>query len=204
MFLGNETARHLKNMKILKAEFAKGIIGGDYSTNDNLPQIAFLGRSNSGKSSVINSITGKKNLVESSKVPGKTIEANFFRINDNFYLVDFPGYGFAKRSIAERNRMTKRIFWYLSLSNVKPKVIFLIIDANVGLTDLDWEMLKIISENKHHVVIIANKVDKLNKTKRAEKILSIVNEAKNIQVLEYSAKTNEGREELYNKIASFL
>ena len=191
-------------MKILKAKFVKGIVGGDYSTNDSLPQIAFLGRSNSGKSSVINSLSGQKDLVRASKVPGKTIEANFFRMDDLFYLVDFPGYGFAMRSIADRNRMVKRIFWYLEFSNVKPILIFLIIDASVGLTKLDLEMLKIINKNKHRVVIVANKIDKLAKTKRADKIVSIVKEAQNIQVLEYSAKTNEGREVLLNKIESFL
>ena len=191
-------------MKILKAEFARGVIGGDYSTGDNFVQIAFLGRSNSGKSSVINSLTGKKNLVKSSKVPGKTIEANFFCINDSFYLVDFPGYGFAKRSVADRNKMVKRIFWYLEFSNVKPKAVFLIIDANVGLTKLDWEMIKVIEENKHNIIIIANKIDKLAKTKRVKKILTIIEQAKGIQVLGYSAKTKEGQEELFKKIESFL
>lgn len=191
-------------MKILKAEFAKGIIGGNYSTGDKLPQVAFLGRSNSGKSSVINSLTGKKNLVKSSKVPGKTIEANFFCINNSFYLVDFPGYGFAKRSIADRNRMVKRIFWYLEFSNVKPRAVFLIIDAKVGLTKLDWEMIQIIKKNKYHIIIVANKVDKLAKTKRVENLLAISKEAQGIQVLEYSAKTNEGKEKLFEKIESFL
>jgi GTP-binding protein len=191
-------------MEILNAEFARGVIGGDYNTKDNLPQIAFLGRSNSGKSSVINSLTGKKNLVRSSKVPGKTIEANFFKINDAFYLVDFPGYGFAKRSIDERNKMIKRIFWYLEFSNVRPKAIFLVIDANVGLTKLDWEMLKPIVENKHNITIIANKVDKLSKPERAQKISEIIKEADGIEVLEYSAKTNEGKEELFKRIEIFL
>jgi GTP-binding protein len=191
-------------MKIVTVEFAKGIIGGDYNTGDNFPQIAFLGRSNSGKSSVINSLTGKKNLVKSSKVPGKTIEANFFRINNFFYLVDFPGYGFAKRSIAERNKMTKRIFWYLGSSNAKPKIVFLIIDANVGLTELDREMLKVIKKNNHHIIIVANKVDKLAKTKREAQLSKIIEEAEGIQVLEYSAKTKEGMEHLFEKIESFL
>src|SRR3989344_201170 len=166
-------------MKILKAEFARGIVGGDYSTEDKLPHVAFLGRSNSGKSSVVNSLTGKKNLVRSSKMPGLTIEANFFRINDAFYFADFPGYGFATRSISDRNRMVKRIFWYLEFSNVRPRAVFLIID-------------------------VANKVDKLPKTKRATKLLAIVEEARGIEVLEYSAKTNEGKEELFKKIESFL
>jgi len=191
-------------MKILKAEFAKGIIGGDYSTKDNLSQIAFLGRSNSGKSSVIGSLTGRKDLVRTSKNPGATIEANFFLINDNFYLVDFPGYGFARRSVADRNKMIKRIFWYLEFSNVRPKVIFLIIDGEVGLTKLDWEMIKVINENKHNVVIIANKIDKIAPTKRANKILEISEEAKGMQVLGYSAKTEEGKEELFKSIETFL
>jgi len=191
-------------MKIIKAEFGLGVVGGDYSTKDQLGQVAFLGRSNAGKSSVIGSLTGVKGLVKASKLPGKTIEGNFFRINDLFYLVDFPGYGYARRSVAERNRMVKRIFWYLESAKPGPRVVFLIIDAKVGLTKLDWEMLKVVNENRLNVVIVANKVDKLPKTKRAEKIASIIEEAHGIEVLEYSAKTNEGREELLNKIESFL
>ncbi|PJE69565.1 MAG: ribosome biogenesis GTP-binding protein YsxC [Candidatus Staskawiczbacteria bacterium CG10_big_fil_rev_8_21_14_0_10_38_10] len=191
-------------MKISKAEFAKGVIGDDYTMKDNLPHIAFLGRSNTGKSSVINSVVGKKDLVRVSKIPGKTREANFFRINDSFYLVDFPGYGYAKRSISERNKMIKRIFWYLEFSKARPKAVFLIIDANVGLTALDRDMIKILGENKHQVVIIANKIDKLGKI-AAEKQLSLIKkEARDIPVLRYSAKTNEGKEELIKKIMSFV
>ncbi|MFA7385930.1 MAG: ribosome biogenesis GTP-binding protein YihA/YsxC, partial [Candidatus Paceibacterota bacterium] len=121
-------------MEIKKAEFAKGVIGDDYGTKDNLPHIAFFGRSNAGKSSVINSLSGKKDLVKTSKLPGKTREANFFKINNSFYFVDFPGYGYAKRSISERNKMIKRIFWYLKFSKSKPNAVFLIIDAKVGIT----------------------------------------------------------------------
>lgn len=191
-------------MKILTAEFTKGVVGDDYTTRDNLPQIAFLGRSNSGKSSTINSLTGRKNLVRSSKVPGKTIEANFFCINNSFYLIDFPGYGFAKRSVAERNKMVKRIFWYLEFSAVKPKVVFLVIDSKVGLTKLDWEMLDILKKNEHNIVIIANKIDKIAKPKRSEKIAEITKEVQGLPVLEHSAKTKEGKEALFEKIEYFI
>jgi len=160
-------------MKILKAEFAKGVIGDDYSLRDNLPQIAFFGRSNAGKSSVINSLVDKKDLVKVSKIPGKTREANFFRINNSFYFVDFPGYGYAKRSIKDRNKMIKRIFWYVEHSNVRPKAVFLIIDAKVGLTVFDHEIIKILEENKHQIVIVANKIDKLRKI-AAEKQFSFI------------------------------
>ncbi len=191
-------------MKISKAEFAKGVIGDDYGLEDNLPHIAFFGRSNAGKSSVINSLVGKKDLVKTSKTPGKTREANFFRINDSFYFVDFPGYGYAKRSILERNKMIKRIFWYVEFSNVKPKAVFLIIDANVGLTALDRDMIKILEANKHQIVIIANKIDKLAKSAAGKQLSSIQKEARDIPVLGYSAKTNEGKDELTKKIASFV
>ncbi len=191
-------------MKILKAEFAKGVIGDDYSLRDNLPHVAFFGRSNVGKSSVINSLVGKKNLVKTSKMPGKTREANFFRINDSFYFVDFPGYGYAKRSILERNKMIKRIFWYVEFSNARPKAVFLIIDVNVGLTVLDQGMIKILKENKHQIVIIANKIDKLAKGVAGKQLSSIQKEARDIPVFGYSAKTNEGKNELTKKIASFV
>jgi GTP-binding protein len=191
-------------MKISKAEFAKGVIGDDYGMKDNLPHIAFFGRSNAGKSSVINSLVGKKDLVKVSKRPGKTRQANFFRINDSFYLVDFPGYGYAKRSILERNKMIKRIFWYVEFSKARPKAVFLIIDANVGLTALDRDMIKILKASKHQIVIVANKIDKSAKGDAEKQLLSIQKEARDIPVLRYSAKTNEGKEELTKKIESVV
>jgi len=191
-------------MKISKAEFAKGVIGDDYGLKNNLPHIAFFGRSNAGKSSVINSLVGKKDLVKTSKIPGKTRKANFFRINNSFYFVDFPGYGYAKRSISERNKIIKRIFWYVEFSNVKPKAVFLIIDANVGLTVLDRDMIKILETNKHQIVIIANKIDKLSKGAVEKQLSLIQKEVQDIPVLGYSAKTNEGKDELTQKIASFV
>ena len=191
-------------MKISKAEFAKGVIGDDYGMKDNLPHIAFFGRSNVGKSSVINSLVGKKDLVKVSKRPGKTRQANFFRINDSFYLVDFPGYGYAKRSILERNKMIKRIFWYLEFSKARPKAVFLIIDANIGLTALDRDMIKILKANKHQIVIVANKIDKLAKDSAEKQFSLIQKEVRDIPVLRYSAKTNEGKEELTKKIESVV
>ena len=191
-------------MKISKAEFAKGVIGDDYGLEDNLPQIAFFGRSNVGKSSVINSLVDKKDLARVSKTPGKTREANFFRINDSFYFVDFPGYGYAKRSIKERNKMIKRIFWYVEYSNVRPKAVFLIIDVEVGLTVLDHDMIKILGENKHQVVIVANKIDKLGKIAAEKQLSSIQKEAPYVPVLPYSAKTKEGKDELIKKIMGFV
>lgn len=191
-------------MKISKAKFIKGVIGDDYGLKDNLPHIAFFGRSNAGKSSVINSLVNEKNLVKTSKRPGKTRQANFFLINDSFYFVDFPGYGYAKRSISERNKIIKRIFWYVEFSKTRPKAVFLIIDANVGLTVLDTDMIKVLEENKHQIIIIANKIDKLVKATVEKQLLSIQKEARDILVLGYSARTNQGKDQLIRKIASFV
>ena len=190
--------------KIAKSEFIKGVIGDDYGTEGDLPHVAFFGRSNAGKSSVINSLVGKKNLVKTNKIPGKTREANFFRINDSFFFVDFPGYGYAKCSISERNKMIKRILWYLEFSNVIPQVIFLIIDVRIGLTVLDRDMIKVIKANNHNIVIVANKIDKLSKNAARKQLFSIQKEVQDIPVLGYSAKTNEGKDELTQTIANFL
>lgn len=187
-----------------KAEFIRGIIGDDYSTKDNLPQVAFFGRSNAGKSSVINSLVDRKDLAKTSKLPGKTREANLFCINKAFYFLDFPGYGFAKCSIKERNKIIKRIFWYLERSNARPRAVFLIIDAKVGLTALDHEMIQVLKKNDHRIVIVANKIDKLGKAEAEKRLLSVREEAPEIAVLGYSAKTKEGREQLAEKIISLI
>jgi len=191
-------------MKIIKSEFVKGVIGDDYGLEDNLPHIAFFGRSNAGKSSVINSLVGKKDFARTNKTPGKTRVANFFRINDCFYLVDFPGYGYAKLSIEDRNKIIKRIFWYVEFAKARPRAIFLITDANVGLTALDKDMLEIIKTNGHKVVIIANKIDKLPKGAVEKQISLIQEEAQYVPVLGYSAKTKEGKEKLIEKMESFV
>ena len=191
-------------MKISKAEFTRGVIGNDYSTKDDLPHIAFFGRSNAGKSSVINSLTNRRNLVKVSKMPGKTLEANFFRINQTFYLIDFPGYGYAKHSINNRNKLVKRIFWYVKHSNARPKAVFLITDAKVGLTILDREMIQVLKESGYPIVIVANKIDKLNKAAAEKQLFLVKKEVQDIPVLAYSAKTNEGKEELIQKITEFI
>ena len=188
----------------MKAEFVKSVVGDDYSLKDNLPHVAFLGRSNAGKSSVINSLINRKNLVKTSSVPGKTTSANFFRINDLFYFVDFPGYGYAKLPAKERNKIIKRIFWYIEKSNVKPKSVLLITDIRVGLTALDHEMIKVLQENNHHIIIVANKSDKLGNLAIEKQISIIKKEYPSIPVFPYSAKTKKGKEELFEKITELI
>ncbi|HFC36125.1 MAG TPA: ribosome biogenesis GTP-binding protein YsxC, partial [Candidatus Moranbacteria bacterium] len=120
-------------MQIKTAKFVKGIIGTDEILRDGKQQIAFVGRSNVGKSSVINSLVGIKKLAKSSATPGRTQEINFFLINDKVYFVDLPGYGFAKISKKQREKIRKMIIWYLSYAETKPCKVVLIIDAKVGI-----------------------------------------------------------------------
>jgi len=153
---------------------------------------------------VINSLTGQRHLVGVSKHPGKTREANFFRINNSFYFVDFPGYGYAKCSIKERNKMIKRIFWYIEHSNVRPRAVMLIIDVKVGLTDLDREMIEILQKNNHNIIIVANKIDKLGTNEIRKNISIIEKELPQILIFPYSAKTKKGKDKLIEKIISFV
>jgi len=187
-------------MKIKSAEFIKGIIGTDDIMNDGIPQVAFVGRSNVGKSSVINSLVNRKNLVKSSATPGKTQQINFFLVNDNIYFVDLPGYGFAKLSEKKREKLRKLILWYLSDSGVKPYKVVLIIDAKVGPTDFDMEMLGFLAEHGHNVIILANKADKLNMSERAKQSKLIQEKLRSKDIFFYSAKTKDGVKDVFREI----
>src|SRR5579885_2543679 len=118
----------LLRMNIKSAQFMKGLTQDDEILWDGIPQIVFIGCSNVGKSSVINSLV-KTQLARPSSVPGKTREINFYLINKQFYLADLPGYGYAKASLEERDNLRKLIYWYLLFSDVEHTLIVLIIDA---------------------------------------------------------------------------
>lgn len=191
-------------MQLFKGKFVKGVIGDNYCLGNDLPQIAFFGRSNAGKSSVINSLIENRNLVKTSKKPGKTRQANFFLINDSFYFIDFPGYGYAKFSIKERNKIIQRIFWYIEKWPKKPRAIFLISDIKVGLTELDLQMIEILNNNNHKIVIVANKADKISKSQQEKQIEYIKKQIPGITVLGYSAKIGKNKEDLINQIINHV
>ncbi|MFC1720892.1 ribosome biogenesis GTP-binding protein YihA/YsxC [Patescibacteria group bacterium] len=155
-------------MKTIKSvQFIKGIRGTDEILNDNKANIAFVGRSNVGKSSVINSLLGKKDLVKTSSIPGKTREINFFLVNDSIYFVDLPGYGFAKISQSAREKLRKLIIWYLTESNAPIRTVALIVDSRIGCTEFDYEMIDILEDVGINYVVIANKSDKLNQKEKS-------------------------------------
>ena len=187
-------------MKIQSAEFVRGIKGTDPILNSGLPQIAFVGRSNVGKSSTLNALLNRKDLVAVSKKPGKTTEINFFLVNAKIYFVDLPGYGYARADIKKREKIRKLIVWYLTSGEVRPTLVVLITDIQAGFTDFDKEMLQIIQEQGYPYVVVANKIDKLNQKEIARELLKMKNESNVIEIFPHSAKTKKGTDVLREKL----
>lgn len=159
-------------------------------------ELAFIGRSNSGKSSLINSICLKKKIAKISKTPGKTQLINFFNLGSNCFLVDLPGYGFAKVSKNKTKLFSSLISTYL-IEREQLKLVFLILDSRLGITKLDESMIQMLVKIRLRFVIILNKIDKLNqmelqkcKKKIKDDLNSICNF--NVDYFYFSAKTGRG------------
>ena len=185
----------------MKAKFIKGIVGTNEILKDEQDQIAFIGRSNVGKSTLINKLIGSKGLVKTSGQPGKTQQINFFLVDEGLpgekYFVDLPGYGYAKISQKHREKMRKMILWYFISGEAKIKKVVLIIDAKSGLKDFDIEMINVLREYEHDFVIIANKVDKLNQKQYHKNLMEIKEElGEDVNILPVSAKTGRGRDKV--------
>jgi len=187
-------------MEIKSARFVKGIVGPDEFLEKDIPQIAFIGRSNVGKSSIINSLTHQKDLAITSSFPGRTQQINLFLINESVYLIDLPGYGFAKDSHGGREKLQQLIFWYLFESAYKQKKVVLIIDANVGLTESDLKTLSYLQEKEKDIVIVANKIDRMKKSQHQKELKKITDLAMGVKIIPYSAKKKIGIAELTREI----
>ena len=166
---------------------------------NTLPEFAFAGRSNVGKSSLINGLMNRKALARVSSAPGKTRTINYYNINDTFYFVDLPGYGYAQVSQAEKEAWGKMIERYLTTSRAL-KEIFLLVDIRHEPSALDKQMAGWIRQAGREPVVIATKLDKINRSQR-QRQLKILREGlalpQDAVMLPYSALTKEGREEIY-------
>ena len=149
-------------MKIKKAEFIRGYSNVKQCPSENRAEFAFIGRSNVGKSSLLNYLVGNKGLAKVSSKPGKTRLFNYFLINDFFYIVDLPGYGYAKFSKTERDKWEKNINEYI-FSRVQLLQLFLLIDARIPPQKNDLNMIQLLGENQVPFSIVFTKVDKLSK-----------------------------------------
>lgn len=169
-------------------------------------EIAFAGKSNVGKSSLINGLMNRKSLARTSAQPGKTQTINYYHINDEMYFVDLPGYGYAKVSEKEKAKWGKMIENYLHTSK-KLRAVFLLIDIRHEPSGNDRMMYEWIAYQGYAPVIIATKLDKINKSqvpKHLKMIREGLNVAKGTVIIPYSALTKQGREEIYELLDSYL
>lgn len=163
------------------------------------PEIAFAGKSNVGKSSLINGLMNRKSLARISSQPGKTQTINYYNINNCMYLVDLPGYGYAKVAVAVKEKWGKMIEKYLHASR-QLKAVFLLIDIRHEPSANDKQMYEWIVYQGYEPIIIATKLDKIKKSQVAKHIGMIrkgLNVKPGAEVLPYSALTKQGREEIW-------
>ena len=188
-------------MKINKAEFVKSAVQKKMSPDAlSKKEFAFIGRSNVGKSSLINSLTGRKNLARTSKTPGRTQLINFFLINDNIYFVDLPGYGFAKVPANVKKNWGNIIETYLS--SEREKIVFLLLDIRRIPSNEDIEMLEWLEHFDIEYYIIFTKNDKVSNNERFKclKDIRIKLEFDNSDVFFHSSLNNNGKEEILDFI----
>ena len=185
---------------ILSAANSKGFL------HDGLPQVAFAGRSNVGKSSVINRILNRKNMARVGAAPGKTIHINYFKIDKTFYLVDLPGYGYAKVSKSERDRWGQLMESYFA----QPELLTLgvmIVDARHKPTADDCTMADWFKATGCPLIVVANKLDKLKKGE-IEPSMKVIRETlklgEEVTVIPFSAEKGTGRDELIKAIFTGL
>ncbi len=164
----------------------------------NLPEICFSGRSNVGKSSLINKVFNRKNLARTSSKPGKTITINFYKA-DGVRFVDLPGYGYAKISKKETDRFSDLMEGYFG-SNRNIKLVLQLVDMRIGPTELDLQMIDYLRQFDFKFAVALTKCDKLNKTEFNENLqkISQMKELKDLPIIPFSAVTGKGVEELKN------
>ena len=146
-----------------KAEFVLGVANLEQLPGSDLPEVAFAGRSNVGKSSIINAVCSQKGLAKTSNTPGRTQQLNFFNLDNKIYLVDLPGYGYAKAPEVQVKQWQKVIFLYLQ-GRVTLKRVFLLIDARHGIKKVDKDVMEMLDKAAVTYQIVLTKIDKISKT----------------------------------------
>ena len=191
-------------MKIVSAEFLTGAVSYQQYPDSVCPELAFVGRSNVGKSSLINSLLNRKKLVKTSQIPGKTQEINFFKVNNDFIFADLPGYGFAKVPQSVQKCWKKMIEDYLLKRETLLAVIF-IIDLRRNPSPLDLDLQRWLEARGVEYLLVGTKVDKLSQSeikKQVDRLNEAYFDSGKSELLIYSSKSSRGRKELWNKITT--
>ena len=192
-------------VRIRQVEFAGAIGRPGQAPPDDLRQVAIAGRSNVGKSSLVNAVVGRKRIARVSGTPGKTREINFFLINDRFFLVDLPGYGFARAPEAVRDAWKRLIEDYLS-NNDRLDGLVLLIDCRRGIQEADRQLLEYLAADEIPVLVVLTKMDKLNRSGQTRAVADLRNELKipADQVLATSAHSGEGVDVLAESLLALV
>ena len=180
----------------MKAEFVKSVNDPGQLPTDGLPEVAFLGRSNVGKSSLINALVGQRKLAFTSNTPGRTQSLNFYRIDDKFYFVDLPGYGYARAPRDSVDEWAKLIEHYLR-ERKNLGTAFLVLDARRGWMEKDLDLKMWLEANGWPYTVVASKMDKLNQAEQQRGLKAIRQYA---EPLPFSAITGRGVREIWQSI----
>lgn len=196
----------MASLNVNKAEFIKSAADPRQFIRSSVPTVAFAGKSNVGKSSVINRLLGRKNFARVGAQPGKTIHVNYFKIDDKLYLVDLPGYGYAKVSQGERERWGKLMEDFFAEKDLITLGV-MIVDARHKPTADDVTMAAWFQQSGCRMAVVANKLDKLKKSE-IEPNLKLIRETltlpDEVPLIPFSAEKGQGRDELMREILSVL
>jgi len=191
-------------LKIKQAQYVGSYVKAEQLPVDGLPEIALVGRSNVGKSSLINRITNRRNLAKSSSTPGKTRTINYYLINGEFYLVDLPGYGFAKVARSEKQRWGRMIESYLQRRPQLQGVIQLV-DIRHAPSEQDVQMKDWLRQLQIPLLVVATKADKISRGARLQNLAVVMKQMGLEQIpLHFSAANGAGQEELLEEMAAAL
>jgi GTP-binding protein len=191
------------SMKVVTAEFLKSAFQEADWPRDSKPEIAFLGRSNVGKSSLINSLLGVRGLARTSSTPGRTQSLNFFQINDQFYFVDLPGFGYARVPKEIKSSWGEMATSYLAKRRQLVLSIH-IVDSRHEPTKQDLQLHEWLEESSKPQLVVATKSDKLSNNELKRNLGHIARVLNDDSVVAYSAKSGRGREELWRAIRSAI
>ena len=192
-------------MRIINAKFIKSASKKDEFIQDSLPQIAIVGRSNVGKSSLINLLTNNSKMAKTSSTPGRTRLVNYFNINNQFYIVDLPGYGYHKASKSIANAWDAVMNDYF-VGNVNLKLVFVLLDSRIEPTELDKQMLDYLATHEIPAVIIMTKTDKISRSEVFQNISKISKEIRFNKdlIIATSALKKQGVERIETLLDEYL
>lgn len=186
-------------MQLKSVRFVTSVAGPEQLPRDGLPEVAFSGRSNVGKSSLVNALVNRKGLAKTSKSPGKTRQLNYYGVNDRLYLVDLPGYGYARRSRQERRSWAELVEPYLQERQTLRGLVQLL-DCRHDPTELDLQMLEWLQHRGEPFLVALTKSDKISASRLRERVgqvSSLLGTPPQATVVPFSAKTKAGRQEIW-------